>query len=276
MRKILLSILVSVLFVPCLHFSAFALKPSKVYLAVPDTMQLPYEKNTITASDNVKLKSWTFLPAKDANNSITLVLAYADAGNMSWWLNYGAVLSQMGYTVVLFDYRGFGESDDFAIDPKMLYYNEFAKDLEAVVKFAKGKYTGNKTGIWCFSMGTIITTLAAKTIKPDFIIGDSYVTDPAGIKKYYAPQKKEIDLPADANKYEAVLAGINVPMLVFSGDEDEVTTQASIKKLQEKKPSLKMISYKGGHMAGFGVLTDPKKFPGSEYVAAINDFLKVE
>ena len=41
---------------------AYALKPSRTYYAVPDTMKLPYEKNVITTPDNVKLRSWTFLP----------------------------------------------------------------------------------------------------------------------------------------------------------------------------------------------------------------------
>src|ERR1700745_2483977 len=95
-------------------------------------------------------------------------------------------LSQVGFTVVMFDYRGFGESDSFAIDPKMLYYNEFATDLTSVIRFAKEKYPGNKTGVWAFSMGTIITTLACNTAHPDFIIGDGYVTSPVKLKEFYA------------------------------------------------------------------------------------------
>src|ERR1044072_8073 len=93
--------------------SSYALKPVKEYSAIPDTQREPYENNTITAADNVKLKSWTFLPSGMKDKKITLVLAYADAGNMSWWMQRAIAFAHKGYTVVLFDYRGFGSSDAF-------------------------------------------------------------------------------------------------------------------------------------------------------------------
>lgn len=273
MRVLSLKLVICLFALLLLNKSAYALKPDKEYYAIPDTLNLPFEKNTITTQDGVKLKSWTFLPTTEASNKTTLVIAYADAGNMSGYITQAAILSQLGYTILLFDYRGFGASDGFAIDTNMLYYNEFATDLTAAVKFAKAKYSGNKTGIWCFSMGTIITTLSAKESHPDFIIGDSYVTSPAAIKAYYAPKDKQLNLPADAPKYDVALTAIHIPMLIFSGTEDKVTTQASIKKLKATKTNLKIVSYKGGHMHGFYVMSDKSKYMGSGYVEAINKFL---
>ncbi len=231
------------------------------------------KKNEITTPDKFKLKSWTFLPSKEADNHTSVVLAYADAGNMSWWLTQATILSQVGFTVVMFDYRGFGESDNFAIDPRMLYYNEFATDLEAVMNFARKKYAKNKTGVWAFSMGTIVTTLAAKTVRPDFIIGDGFVTDPAALKAFYAKKNDEIKLPAGAGAYPAALQNIKAPMLLFSGTKDEITPGSAIKKLKETKPAIKIKSYEGGHMEGFYMLS--KDFPGSEYIASITHFLKL-
>ena len=266
----------ALLFFICLLLSApsFALKPSKKYEAIPDTLKLPYEKNVITTSDNVHLKSWTFLPDKEADNHTSVVLAYADAGNMSWWLMQATILSQAGFTVVMFDYRGFGESDAFTIDPKMLYYNEFATDLSAAIQFAKTKYPKNKTGVWCFSMGTIIATLATRNSQPDFIIGDSYVTDPAIIKTYYAKKNDEIKLPADAGGYAQVLNKIDRPMLLFSGTRDKITTNQEAKKMKKLHPAINLVSFDGEHMQGFFKMT--KDFPGSEYIKAIQHFLKLE
>ena len=132
MRSFILPLVICALtFLGAYH--SFALKPSKTYEVIPDTLHRPFEKNTIITADGMHLRSWTFLPAKDADNKTTLVLAYADAGNMSWWVSYAAIMSQVGYTVVMFDYRGFGESDDFTVNPDMLYYNEFVTDLSAAV-----------------------------------------------------------------------------------------------------------------------------------------------
>ena len=77
------------------YCQSYAIKPSKKYKAVPDTMKLPYKKNVITTSDNIKLKSWIFLPTKEADNNTSIVLAYADAGNMSWWLMQATLFSPM-------------------------------------------------------------------------------------------------------------------------------------------------------------------------------------
>lgn len=235
--------------------SSYALKPSPKYLAIPDTLKLPFEKNTITTTDNVKLQSWTFRPDKGSNNHTTLVLAYADAGNMSWWLSQATILSQSGFTVVMFDYRGFGESDPFKINPQMLYYNEFATDLAAVFKFAKGKYPRNKTGVWAFSMGTIVTTLASRYITPDFVIADGLVTDPAAIKAFYNDKKDPILLPAGAAGYGSTLRNMKQPMLVFSGKKDQVTTEKAISTLKKTNPGISVISFNGGHMEGFSVLS---------------------
>ncbi|MBS1587552.1 MAG: alpha/beta fold hydrolase [Bacteroidetes bacterium] len=250
---------------------SYALQPVKEYGSIPDAMHVPYENNTIITADGLHLKSWTILPHNKPDNRTTLVLAYADAGNMSWWLQRGIAFAQNGYTVVLFDYRGFGESDNFPINPKMLYYNEFAKDLSAAVQFAKKKYKGNKTGILCYSMGTVIATLAAADARPDFIIGEGYVTDPIAIVNRDTVHKK-ISLPPDAAQYHTKLERLNVKMLIFSGSTDAVTTDEKVQELKKKKPGIKVINFKGGHMQGFDALS--RERTGSEYIKAVNEFLK--
>lgn len=250
---------------------SYGLQPTKEYTSIPDAMHVPYENNTITTSDGLHLKSWTILPHNKPDNKTTLVLAYADAGNMSWWLQRGIVFAQNGYTVVLFDYRGFGQSDKFAINPKMLYYNEFAKDLTATVQFARKKYKGNKTGILCYSMGTVIATLAASDAKPDFIIGEGYVTDPVAIVNRDTVHKK-ILLPPDASQYHAKLEKLNMKMLIFSGSTDAVTTDEKVQELKKKKPGIKVVNFKGGHLQGFDALS--RERTGSEYIKAVNEFLK--
>lgn len=249
----------------------YALQPIKEYNSIPDAMHVPYENNTITTADGLHLKSWTILPHSKPDNKTTLVLAYADAGNMSWWLQRGVAFAQNGYTVVLFDYRGFGQSDNFAINPKMLYYNEFARDLTAAVQFAKKKYKGNRTGILCYSMGTAIATLAAPDAKPDFIIGEGYVTDPVAIVNRDTAHKK-ISLPPDAAQYHAKLEKLNVKMLIFSGNTDVVTTDEKVQELRKKKPRIKVVNFKGGHLQGFDALSHERT--GSEYIKAVNEFLK--
>jgi predicted alpha/beta hydrolase len=269
MNKCLLLIFIGVfVFTNC-----YALKPAKKYDVIPDTLKLPYEKNTVVTSDNIKLASWTMLPPRENNNHITIVMAYPDAGNMSWWLSQAAILSQNGFTVVLFDYRGFGESDPMIIDPRMLYYDEFAKDLTDVVHFARNKYPKNKTGIWALSMGTIAATLSAGNARPDFIIAEGLVTDPARLQSHYAKSHETILLPPSAAHYGEQLKKLRMPLCIFSGQKDVVTTDAEVKKLKQNKANVRIVNFNGTHLQGFYMLS--QDYPGSEYVLAIKHFLKI-
>jgi uncharacterized protein len=255
-----------------LNVSALALKPTHVYTVIPDTLGLRYEKNTIVTADGVHIKTWTFIPADSINNKITLVVAHADAGNMSWNIMQAAFMVQNGYTVTLFDYRGFGESDSFAINNNQLYYNEFVNDLSAVVKDDRKRFPKNKTGIWAFSMGTIITSLLPADVAPDFIVGDSYVINLQQVLTAAKANGKDLVLPSGSDKYEKAVYSLKKPMIVFTGTKDNVAPITEVMKLKEKKPSINVITYDGGHLQGFFILS--KTFTGSEYIGDVNTFVQ--
>lgn len=268
----ILSFFVALVLSFCCTTPSFALKPVHDYAIIPDTLGLKYEKNTLTTQDGVHLKSWVFLPADSVNKKVTLLIATADAGNMSWFVTYAAFLCQSGYTVALFDYRGFGQSDPFTTDTSHLYYNEYEQDLSAAVKFYRHKYTGNKFGIWCFSMGSIITTLLPTNEQPDFIIGDSYVVDVQEVRDNIKKLKnKTLVLPSDVRAYPSHITKLKEPVLLFAGTQDMVTLSGAAEAWKSKSPNVSIITYNGGHMQGFRVLS--QAFMGSEYIADMNNFI---
>ncbi|MBS1689270.1 MAG: alpha/beta hydrolase [Bacteroidetes bacterium] len=236
---------------------------------IPDTMKLPYEKNTIVTEDGFHLNSWTFLPS-GTDKHVSVVLAYPDAGNMSWWTSQCALLSQLGYTVVMFDYRGFGQSEPFPITREMLYYDEFVKDLTAAYRFAKEKYH-NTTGIWCASMGTILTTFAAPQLHPSFIIADGFVTDPKKIQDYIDKQHKHCELPFSAAHYTATANSLKVPMLVFSGTQDKQTPDADVQAYAKAHKNVQVITFDGGHLSGFFKLSG--SYMGEGYLNDMDQFI---
>src|SRR5690606_12276000 len=130
--------------------------------------------------------TWIYEAKPENDKDTVLILAYPDAGNMSYFVYHAAILANAGYTVVTFDYRGFGKSQDFEIQKEFLYYKEFAWDLEAVVETISKEIPNKKLGIWAMSMGTTIASRAYPQIKGqiDFIIGEGFVTDPDGIVDY--------------------------------------------------------------------------------------------
>lgn len=97
-----------------------ALKPDSLYQMTPDSLKLKYESLKITTPDSLNLKVWKIIPELKVKNNSTIILAYGDSGNMSYWLHQAAILSQKGFAVILFDYRGFGESSSFKMNPNQV------------------------------------------------------------------------------------------------------------------------------------------------------------
>ncbi len=144
-----------------LTHSLQALKPDRVYMARPSDYGLLYREIFFTTSDSLNIKAW-FYPAQDttgiANELIgrylpvppewkrparlyssadmvkrpTVVICPADAGNMQFLIFYAYHLCTRGFHVLTFDWRGFGESSDWPMDPDQLSYTQFLLDYQAV------------------------------------------------------------------------------------------------------------------------------------------------
>lgn len=253
----------------CVHL-LWAVNPIKEYVDFPTNSKLSFEEVTIKTNDGFSLKSWVCFANKAKAKNRTLVLAYGDAGNMSYYLRQTVELVNQGYNVVLFDYRGFGESDNFLIDENVLYYDEFATDLQAVVAYAKEKFK-TKVGVWALSMGTISAVLANDTTPLDYLIADGFVVSPNDVvKKMDEYLQKEIKLPSNARDYDKALSRLSIPILFFAGDRDGLTTVYDSNKVKLLNPKSQVVVYKGGHLQGFQAMTNT--YHGQGYIEAIDTF----
>lgn len=258
--------------------STFAINPDREYIRTPDSVKWAYQQLEIHTADGFRLNTWIYEAKPEKDRDTVLILAYPDAGNMSYFVYHAAILANAGYTVVTFDYRGFGKSQDFEIQKEYLYYKEFAWDLEAVVETISKNIPNKKMGIWAMSMGTTIVSRAYPQIKNqiDFIIGEGFVTDPDGIVEYYKEQGKEILLPEDSKGFEKSIEYIDCPLLILTASNDKVTTHASAMKLQQKLGTNSLIiRYEGDHLTGFQVDYDNMGF-GGWFVGQIDRFLGEE
>lgn len=268
-------VLTSIIFF--LAFSnASAINPDREYFMTPDSVSWNYEQLKITTKDNYKLNTWIYEANNENKKDTVIILAYPDAGNMSYFVYYAATLANEGYTVVTFDYRGFGKSDNFEIQREYLYYTEFALDLEAVVDDISKKFKHQQIGIWGMSMGTTIASRAYPAIKGkiDFIIGEGFVTDTSTIIDRYKELDKALRLPEESRIYEKAIQSIKSPVLILTASNDEITTHQDALKLQEiLGQSCEVIQYEGNHLSGFQLDAENIGF-GTWYVGQINSFLE--
>ena len=220
----------------------------------PDSVGWNYEQWKITTEDGFKLNSWIYEAKPERHKDTVIILAYPDAGNMSYFVYYSAIVANAGYTVVTFDYRGFGESDDFEIQSDYLYYTEFTKDLEAVVNTVSLKFQNKKIGIWGMSMGTTIASRAYPALKGkiDFMIGEGYVTDTLTITDRYQALDKSLILPEKPTEYKKAIHAIDIPLLILAASNDTITTHADALALKETLGDhCEVIQYSGDHLSGF-------------------------
>lgn len=82
--------------------------PTRGYDATPADVGLQFEDLTLETSDGVSIAAW-YLPHPDPMGSI--IFCHGNAGNMADRLHSLKLLHDMGLSVLIFDYRGFGRSE---------------------------------------------------------------------------------------------------------------------------------------------------------------------
>lgn len=82
--------------------------PSRALEASPADIGLTYESVQLTAGDGTRLHAW-FVPAPTARG--TLLFSHGNAGNIAHRLDSISLFHSLGLNVLIFDYRGYGESE---------------------------------------------------------------------------------------------------------------------------------------------------------------------
>ena len=75
--------------------------------STPRDHGLDYEPLTLNTADGERLDAW-FIPAPQTHG--TALILHGNAGNMSHRMDTVAMFHRLGYSVLIFDYRGYGRS----------------------------------------------------------------------------------------------------------------------------------------------------------------------
>jgi pimeloyl-ACP methyl ester carboxylesterase len=260
--------------------SSQAIKPIREYTMTPSSMNLFHEEFMLKTADGANIKVWHLFPQViDSFDSVnrwtklegeqtkntSIIISYGDMGNMGYWLNHGISFAMKGYDVWLYDYRGFGESSDFAINQDYLYYSEFETDLSTVVQQVK-KAADNKICLFGLSMGTIISInyLNLNTVNIDYYIADGQVYSPENAKEKL--QGKEVVLPENTINYDSLYAQLNIPMFIIFSSEDRIFDKTDLDSMKIKNGKIQIMECNAGHLQCF--YKDPQT-----YVDTIDKFL---
>jgi fermentation-respiration switch protein FrsA (DUF1100 family) len=115
MRMIINLLLAAAIAYAAILLFVFLFQPRLVYFpqvereltTTPRATGLDYEDVSLHPADGIKLHGW-WVPAGEPRG--TVLMMHGNAGNISHRLGYLAMFNRLGYSVLLFDYRGYGKS----------------------------------------------------------------------------------------------------------------------------------------------------------------------
>lgn len=137
------------------------------------------EAVTFTASDGIRLAGWWFDHTHcDQARDQVVIICHGYRGNKSDLLGIGPGLWRAGHAVLIFDFRGNGESAD---GPQSLAHYE-QRDLEAAIDFAAARKPGAEICVVGYSMGAAVALLvAARDQRVARVVADSAFADMRGV-----------------------------------------------------------------------------------------------
>jgi len=256
-----------------LSFHAIAINPSRVYQVKPEQLGMKYLTGKIKVNATTQLNSWIFL--QDNTDKSFIIISNPDAGNMSNSLGQASAFFKAGYNVIMYDYRGFGESSDFEINHDMMYYEEFTEDLRSVLNFVRKTYKPKQLVLYGMSMGTIISkSVLNNDASISGAIFDSFVIDPNLIVERIREMKnKEVLLPGGVQKYiESNRKSTSIPILLFSGLKDIVTKSTDYTGFLSLNRKSRLITWDCNHLECFYKMT--KDADSDLYMSEVNTYIK--
>ncbi|MCK5481725.1 MAG: alpha/beta hydrolase [Gammaproteobacteria bacterium] len=234
--------------------------PTREVEATPGDVGLDFEPLTLTTRDNEQLDAW-FVPANQARGVV--LFCHGNAGNISHRLDSIRLFHEFGLSVLIFDYRGYGQSTGKPTE-KGTY-----RDADAAWDYLVEQRGIPPEQIILFgrSLGASITAdLATRQTAAGVILESAFTSVPDVAAQLYAwlPVRWLSRYQYDTRKK---LANIHSPVLIVHSRDDEIIPYSNGERLFEAANEPKQfLELRGGHNDGFMV-------SGKEYTQGLDSFI---
>ena len=182
----------------------------------------------IQAADGVTLQAW-FIPS-GTKPSPTAIVFNGNAGNKAYRGSLAAALRGLGLSVLLFDYRGFGDSDGSPTE-RGLY-----EDARAVQRYVAGRSDVRADRLVYFgeSLGSAVAVRLAVEHAPAALILRSPFTSLEDVGRLHYPILPVRWLLRDRFSSIDVIASVRSPVLIVAGDRDRIVPLEQSRRLFER------------------------------------------
>lgn len=215
----------------------------------PAEVGLEYEELWLPAEDASVLRVWRIPSPSDRG---TVLLSMGASGDMSCYLFVTLLLVEHGWSVVMYDYRGFGRSTG---NPSLA---TLVPDARVVFDWTLRRTKRARITLMGLSLGTI-PSVALAVERPEAVngvvldsplaLGEQFKRLPflfGGMPDFYSAR-----LPAELRS-EELISGLLAPLLVFVGSADPITPESTVAVLFDRAPEPKeLVRFEGlTHAAG--------------------------
>lgn len=229
--------------------------------ATPRDHGLDYEPLTLLTPDGERLDGW-FVPKELARASVLIL--HGNAGNISHRLDSIAMFHRLGYSVLIFDYRGYGRSTGQPSEAGL--YRDAQTAWDHLVR-QRGLPPG-RIILFGESLGGAVAAWLAAREHPGALVLSSVFTSVPELAADLYPWLPARWLARPRYDTRAALAEITCPVLIAHSPEDEIIPfrhgQALFTAAAEPKIFLPLA---GGHNDGF-------IFRRRAWVEVLGDFLR--
>jgi len=169
-----------------------------------------------------------------------MVISGSGDGNMSDNIEIAGQFISAGWNVCLYDYRGYGSSSEFAIDPDTYIYPQFTNDLNGVLDYLRKSRAITKFDLYGQNIGAGLS-LGVGLNRPESrkIIADGpWISLEQMKKKFKTTKSKDVIIPFGYDKnmeplYACDKARPNVRgVMVIVSPGDEMLNPADMKSLK--------------------------------------------
>jgi fermentation-respiration switch protein FrsA (DUF1100 family) len=253
-------ILAGFLFVFQSHYVYYPDYPERALLTDPGAIGLDFEGVYFETEDGVKLSAW-FIPSDNARGAV--LFCHGNAGNISHRLESIEIFNQLGLSVFIFDYRGYGQSEGSPTEQGTY------QDAEAAWQYLIEKRQVDPSRIIVFgrSLGGAVASWLAQSHQPGALILESTfisIPDIAATVYPYLPVRFLSRFQYNTAEY---LGRIDCPVLIVHSRDDEIMPFSHGRQLFEiaREPK-ELLEIYGTHNEGF--ITS-----GKNYEQGLNAFI---
>ncbi len=229
-------------------------------VATPAQLGLLYEDVQLKTSDGISLHGW-FIPATAPRGPVLFL--HGNAGNISHRLDSVQMFHRLGYSTLIFDYRGYGNSAGTPTEQGTY------RNAEAAWHYLeKQKHiSGCRIVLFGESMGGAIAAWLAARQKPAaLVISSGFTSVPDLAQQIYPflPARWLARIHYDTREY---LRSVTAPVFIAHSPHDEIVPYEQGRALYAAaNPPKRFLELAGGHNDGFIFMREP-------WVNVLKDFL---